>query len=136
MPTEPKTRPTSVPVADFIASVEHPVRRADAEVVCRMLQEVSGQAPVMWGPSIIGFGSYRSSTGDWPRIGFSPRKANLSLYVTMPGSPDDAALLAKLGKHKISVACLYVNKLADVDPDVLRRLATQTWAAMQAKYPV
>jgi hypothetical protein len=79
MAAEPKTRPTDVPVADFIASIEHPTRRADAEVVCRMLQEVSGQPPVMWGDAIVGFGSYRSPTGDWPRIGFSPRKANLSL---------------------------------------------------------
>lgn len=134
MATEPKTRPTDVPVADFIASIEHPTRRADAEVVCRMLQEVSGHPPVMWGPAIVGFGTYPSSTGDWPRIGFSPRKANLSLYV-LSGSPDVAPLLAKLGKHKTSVACLYVNKLADVDLDVLRELAATTWAAMARKYP-
>ncbi len=135
MATEPKTRPTDVPVADFIASIEHPTRRADAEVVCRMLQEVSGQPPVMWGPAIVGFGTYPSSTGDWPRIGFSPRKANLSLYV-LSGSPDVAPLLAKLGKHKTSVACLYVNKLADVDLDVLSDLAATAWAAMAKKYPI
>ena len=134
MAAEPKTRPTDVPVADFIASIEHPTRRADAEVVCRMLQEVSGQPPVMWGDAIVGFGSYRSPTGDWPRIGFSPRKANLSLYV-LSGSPDVAPLLAKLGKHKTSVACLYVNKLSDIDLDVLRELTATTWAAMAQKYP-
>ena len=69
-----------------------------------------------------------------PIFGFSPRKANLSLYV-LSGSPDVAPLLAKLGKHKTSVACLYVNKLADVDLDVLRELAATTWAAMARKYP-
>lgn len=134
MPTEPKTRPTDVPVSDFIASIEHPVRRADAEVLARLFAEVSGQPAVMWGDAIVGFGTYRSSTGDWPRIGFSPRKANLSLYV-LSGSPDVAPLLARLGKHKTSVACLYVNKLTDIDLDVLRELTATTWAAMARKHP-
>lgn len=135
MPAEPKTRPTDVPVEEFIASVEHPTRRADAGVLTALLSEVSGEPPVMWGPSIIGFGSYRGPTGDWPRIGFSPRKANLSLYVTMPGSDAHAPLLARLGKHKTSVACLYVNRLDDIDLGVLRELAAQTMAAMREKYP-
>lgn len=135
MTREPKTKPTDVPVADFIAGIDNPRRRADAEVVNTLLTEVSGEAPVMWGPSIIGYGSYRGPTGNWPRIGFSPRKANLSLYVTMPGSETDKPLLARLGKHKTSVACLYVNKLDDIDLSVLRALAEQTMAAMRAKYP-
>lgn len=135
MAAEPKTRPTDVPVADFIASVENPRRRADAEVLDALLTEVSVEQPVMWGPSIIGYGSYRGPTGDWPRIGFSPRKANLSLYVTMPGSKAAEPLLARLGKHKTSVACLYVNKLDDIDLGVLRELAEQTLAAMREKYP-
>lgn len=135
MAAEPKTRPTDVPVADFIAAVDNPRRRADAEIVNALLTEVSGEQPVMWGSSIIGYGRYRGPTGDWPRIGFSPRKANLSLYVTMPGSEADAPLLARLGKHKTSVACLYINKLDDIDLGVLRQLAAQTWRAMAAKYP-
>lgn len=136
MATEPKTRPTDASVEDFIASVDHPRRRADATVIKDLLAEVSGEAPVMWGPAIIGYGSYKGATGDWPRIGFSPRKANLSLYVLMPGAMEPAApLLARLGKHKTSVACLYVNKLDDIDLDVLRELAEQTWQAMAEKYP-
>jgi hypothetical protein len=133
--SEPKTRPTDASVEEFIAAVENPRRQADARVVNALLTEVSGETPVMWGPAIIGYGSYHGSTGDWPRIGFSPRKTNLSLYVTMPGSKEDAPLLARLGKHKTSVACLYVNKLDDIDLGVLRELATQTWEAMRAKYP-
>lgn len=135
MAAEPKTKPTDVPVEDFIASVDNPRRRADAEVINALLTEVSGEAPVMWGPSIIGYGSYRGPTGDWPRIGFSPRKANTTLYVTMPGSEAHKPLLARLGKYKMSVACIYVNKLDDIDMGVLRELAEQTVAAMREKYP-
>lgn len=135
MAGEPKTRPTDASVDDFIAAVENPRRRADARTMNALLTEVSGEAPVMWGPAIIGYGSYLSSTGDWPRIGFSPRKANLSLYVLMPGSEEAKPLLARLGKHKTSVACLYVNKLDDIDLDVLRELAEQTWQAMARKHP-
>ena len=119
MPTEPRTRPTDVPVADFIAAVDHPVRRVDAEWTAAMLTEITGEAPVMWGPSIVGYGSYRGPTGDWPLIGFSPRKAQL----------------ARLGKHKTGGSCLYVNKLADVDRDVLRAMCVEAVAHMRAKYP-
>ena len=135
MAGEPKTRPTDASVDDFIAAVENPRRRADAQTMNALWTEVSGEAPVMWGPAIIGYGSYRSSTGDWPRIGFSPRKANLSLYVLMPGSEEAKPLLARLGKHKTSVACLYVNKLDDIDLEVLRQLAEQTWRAMARRHP-
>ena len=79
MAAEPKTKPTDVPVAEFIAAVDNPKRRADAGVVRAMLTEVTGEEPVMWGPSIVGYGSYRGPTGDWPIIGFSPRKAQLVL---------------------------------------------------------
>ena len=134
MAAEAKTRPTDVPVADFIAAVEHPQRRTDAEAVATMLAEVSGEAPVMWGPSIIGYGSYRGPTGDWPIIGFSPRKSRLVLYV-LSGFEGQDELLASLGKHKTSVACLYVNTLADIDQAVLREIAVRTVAWMRSKYP-
>lgn len=134
MPAEPKTRPTDVPVADFIASIEHPTRRADAEWAAAMLQDVTGLPPVMWGPSIVGYGSYRGPTGDWPRIGFSPRKSQLVFYL-MGRSDRREAQLARLGKHKTGGGCIYVNKLADVDLEVLRDLAATTWAAMARKYP-
>ncbi|GAA0653922.1 DUF1801 domain-containing protein [Brevundimonas lenta] len=134
MASEPKTRPTDVPVADFIAAVENPKRRADAEVVQALLTEITGEQPVMWGPSIVGYGSYRTPTGDWPRMGFSPRKAQMVLYF-MTGFEGEKELLARLGKHKTSVACLYINKLADVDMDVLRELAVRSLAWMNERYP-
>ena len=125
MPTEPKTKPTDVPVADFIAAVENPVRRADAEVVQAMLAEVSGEPAVMWGASIVGYGCFRGPTGDWPIIGFSPRKAQLVLYI-MPGFEDEAALMDRLGRHKIGKSCLYINRLADIDMGVLRELMVKS----------
>jgi len=134
MAAEPKTKPTDVPVADFIAAVDNPKRRADAEVVQQMLSEVSGEPPVMWGPSIVGYGSFRGPTGDWPIIGFSPRKAQLVLYI-MPGFEERADLMARLGKHKAGGSCLYINKLEDVDQDVLRELAGHAVSWMREKYP-
>lgn len=133
MAAEPKTKPTDVPVSDFLAAVENPKRRADAEVVKAMLAEVSGEQPVMWGPSIVGYGSYRGPTGDWPIIGFSPRKAQLVLYVL--GFPGQDELLARLGKHKTGSACLYINRLEDVDMGVLREMAERCVAWMREKYP-
>ncbi|MDO9223276.1 MAG: DUF1801 domain-containing protein [Caulobacter sp.] len=134
MPAEPKTKPTNASVADFLDAVPHPGRREDGKVVAAMMAEVSGEKPVMWGPSIVGYGSYRGSTGDWPMIGFSPRKANLVLYL-MSGFEGHDDLMARLGKHRTSVACLYLNRLADVDMAVLRRLAEGSVKAMREKYP-
>ena len=131
---EPKTRPTDVPVADFIAAVDNPRRRADAEVMQALLTEVTGVAPVMWGPSIVGYGSYRGPTGDWPRIGFSPRKAQLVLYV-MGDFDAREALIARLGKVSTKGGCLYINRLDAVDEGVLRELVTASLAHMRAKYP-
>lgn len=134
MAAEPKTKPTDASVSDFLDAVEHSGRREDGKVVAAMMAEVSGEKPVMWGPSIVGYGSYRGATGDWPIIGFSPRKANLVLYLMsdMDGYGD---LLARLGKHRTSVACLYLNRLADVDMAVLRQLAEGSVKAMREKYP-
>lgn len=131
---EAKTKPTATSVADFIAAVENPRRRADAEAVQALMAEVSGEPAVMWGSSIVGYGGYRGPTGDWPIIGFSPRKANLVLYVfrDFDGADD---LLAHLGRHKASVGCVYVNRLDDLDPAVLRELVTRSVAWMRAKYP-
>lgn len=129
---EIKTKPTDVTVNAFLSGVGHPVRRADGEVVRAMMERVTGQPAVMWGPSIVGFGSYhyRYATGhegDMCRVGFSPRAANLALYV---GSfPEYEDLLAKLGKHKRAKACLYVNKLADVDMAVLEEIARRSYEA-------
>jgi hypothetical protein len=131
---EIKTKPTDVSVDAFLDAVEHPVRRADGKALRAMMERVTGEPAVMWGPSIIGFGTYhyRYDSGheaDMCRIGFSPRKANLVLYVG--GFPEYEALLARLGKHKCSKACLYLNKLADVDKGVLEEIARRTYAATQ-----
>ena len=131
---EPKTRPTDVPVADFIAAVDNPRRRADAEVMQALLTEVTGEAPVMWGPSIIGYGSYRGPTGDWPRIGFSPRKAQLVLYL-MGDFDAREALISRLGKVSTKGGCHYINRLDAVDEGVLRELVAASLAHMRAKHP-
>ena len=136
--SDPKTKATDASVEDFLATIEHPRKRADAEAVCQMMQEVTGEAPRMWGTSIVGFGKYEyryesGRSGEWPIVGFSPRKQNLTLYI-MPGFDAYAPLLAKLGKHTTGRSCLYVNKLADIDTDVLRELVGASVSFMRAKY--
>lgn len=135
MASEPKTKPTDASVEDFLNAVEHAGRREDGKAVAKLLAEVSGEKPVMWGPSIVGYGSYNGKTGDWPRIGFSPRKGNMVLYV-LTGVAEEADLLDRLGPHKTGKACLYINRLSDVDMDVLRRLAELSMSIMQERYPV
>lgn len=120
------TAPTDVPVEEFIAEVDHPVRRADAEVLDAMFRRITQQDPVMWGPTMVGYGQYHyeyasGHSGDALATGFSPRKASLSLY-GLTGQPEAPDLLAELGKHKLGKACLYINKLADVNLDVLEEL--------------
>lgn len=134
MATEPKTRPTTASVEAFLDAVDHPGRREDGKVVAKMLEAVTGERPVMWGPSIVGYGSCRMSTGDWPIVGFSPRKANMVLYVLM-GDADQGDLLARLGPHRTGKSCLYIGRLSSVDEDVLRQLAERCVATMRAKYP-
>lgn len=128
---ENKTKPTSASVDEFIAQIENPRRRSDALTALEIYKEVTGLPPVMWGPSIIGFGSLHyvyetGREGDMPAAGFSPRKANMTFYV---GDKFDGAeeLYARLGKHKKSVACLYINKLDDVDLDVLREIIARQY---------
>ena len=129
---ETKTKATDVSVDAFLDAVQHPVRRADGQAVRSMMERVTGEPAVLWGPSIVGFGSYHyryasGHEGDMCRIGFSPRSANLVLYVG--GFPEYEALLARLGKHKTSKACLYLNKLADVDMGVLEEIVRCSWEA-------
>jgi hypothetical protein len=130
---EPKTQRTKASVAAFIASVENDTRRKDAKAIDNMYREITGEKPAMWGPSIIGYGSYEGPTGTWPRAGFSPRKANLVLYVLADYKERDA-LLKRLGKHKTGKVCLYINTLADVNESVLRQLMKRCWKHTQAKY--
>ena len=122
---EIKTKPTAASVEDFINTVKDEQKRKDSFVILEMMKKASGEEPKMWGSSLIGFGNVRlksPTTGrevDWLRIGFSPRKANLSLYISV-GNKEHAAALKKLGKHKTGVGCLYINKLEDIDIKVLK----------------
>ena len=130
---EPKTKKTKASVAAFIDAVGNETRRKDAKIVDKMFREITGEKPAMWGASIIGYGSYETASGTWPRGGFSPRKASLVLYVLTDYAGRDA-LLRKLGKHKTGNSCLYINKLADVDQAALRGLIKGAWTHMNAKY--
>lgn len=134
MAAAPKTQKTKASVAAFIAAVEDETRRKDAKIVDKMMREITGEKPVMWGPSIIGYGAYQAKSGPWPRTGFSPRKANLVVYI-MPGFKEYEPLLKKLGKHKTGKSCLYINKLADVEESALRELIARGWTHMAKTYP-
>lgn len=135
---ENKTRPTAVSPADFIAAVLDPVRRADAAKVCAMMARLSGEPATMWGPSIVGFGSYRYLCGKreetFLRIGFSPRAKELVLYL-LPGYEGKEAQLALLGKHRTGKSCLYIKTLADVDEAVLEAFIKDALDWMDEKYP-
>ena len=138
--SENKTRPTGEAVAEFIAQVDHPTRRADAHRLDEIFREVTGWEPQMWGPSIVGYGSYHykydsGREGDAIATGFSPRKANLVVYI-MPGYANFDATLARLGKHKLGKSCLYINKLADVDEAALKELIRAGLDDLGQKYPV
>lgn len=124
--SENKTKETSASVEDYLNQVEHPRRREDALALNEIFKDVTGWQPRMWGPTIVGYGSYHyvyktGREGDFLATGFAPRKQNLSVYI-MPGYADFSDILADLGKHKHGRSCLYINKLADVDTDVLKRL--------------
>ncbi|MCW3847149.1 DUF1801 domain-containing protein [Sphingomonas sp. LB-2] len=136
---ENKTKATEVKVDDFIDAIENPVRQADAKAVRAMLERVTGDPARMWGPSIIGFGSYHykyesGHEGTMCRLGFSPRKGELVLYLTGTVSKQHEAL-TRLGKHKTGKGCLYIKKLADVDMGVLEELAVASRDYMDATYP-
>jgi Domain of unknown function (DU1801) len=127
---EIKTKPTTSSVKDFIASVPDEQKRKDSLVLVKLMEKATGEKATMWGSSLIGFGNkrYKSPASgrevDWFIIGFSPRKANLSLYLTATLHSHDADTLKKLGKHKTGGGCLYINKLSDVDMKVLEGMIT------------
>lgn len=137
---ENKTRPTDTSVVQFLGQTENPKRRADAFALDALFRRVTGFEPKMWGPSMVGYGSYHyiydsGRQGDFLATGFAPRKANLSIYI-MPGYQDYSAILALLGKHKTGKSCLYVNNLEDIDLDVLETLIRTGLADLGAKWPV
>jgi hypothetical protein len=136
---ELKTQKTDASVDEYLNAVEDERKRKDSFAILDLMREVTGEEPAMWGPSIIGFGSYHykyasGREADWFLTGFAPRKQNLTLYI-MSGFDDYDALLADLGKHKTGKSCLYVNKLDDIDLDILRELVKQSVAHMAETNP-
>lgn len=133
-----KTKENEASVLEFLKNVEHETRRQDSLKVMKWMQEITGLPPKMWGPSIVGFGSYHykydsGREGDMLKIGFSPRKAALTLYI-MGGFPRFENLMSKLGKYKTGKSCLYIKTLSDVDEAVLKELCQESWAYMNQKY--
>lgn len=138
---ENKTKPTEISVDNFIQSVESTKKQEDAFALKKMMEEITGEKAKMWGPTIIGFGTYHykynsGHEGDAPIVGFSPRKAAISLYLMDCSDPSSEILLTQLGKFKKSVACIYINKLADVDEVVLRELIKKAYDLTKEKYPL
>ena len=130
----------AIPDADaFLAAVADPARREDARAVAAMMARVAGEPARMWGKTIVGVGRYHyrydsGREGDMCRLGFSPRAKELVLYVLLD-TPEEAALLARLGRHRTGKSCLYVRRLGDVDAGVLEQLLAATWAEMAQRYP-
>jgi hypothetical protein len=135
---ELKTRPTELSVDAFIEAVPDPQRREDAKAVRAMMERVTGQPATMWGPGIIGFGTYRyecgKNWGEMCRLGFSPRKSELVLYVLTESEGQDV-FLKRLGRHKTGKSCLYIKRLSDVDEGVLEALTVHALAHMNRKFP-
>lgn len=128
-----KTQATKANATEFVSTIADAGARADAEALLTLMRKVTGQEPVMWGPSMVGFGRYSYTYasgrgGDWFAVGFSPRKANLTLYL-IGGLDRHAALLDKLGRHTTAKSCLYVKRLSDVDPEVLEALIAAAYKA-------
>ena len=136
---ENKTKETKQSVTAFLNSIESEQKRKDAKTVAAIMRKASGEKAKMWGPAIVGYGLYHYTydtgrEGDFMRVGFSPRKQNISVYV-IPGFTGFSGLLKKLGKHKVGRSCLYINKLDDVDVDVLTQIVEKSLKIMDKKYP-
>ena len=137
--SELKTKRNDGDVRGYLESVANKRRREDALVMLELMREITGEPPEMWGSSIVGFGSYHyryasGREGDWPIIGFAPRKQSLTLYI-MPGFDRYEALMAKLGKYKTGKSCLYINKLDDVNLETLKALIAESVEYMRRAYP-
>ncbi|WP_282936255.1 DUF1801 domain-containing protein [Paenibacillus sp. RC67] len=136
---EQKTKETDRSVIEFIENVENLKKRDDAYKLLETFTETTGYPAKMWGPSIIGFGSYHykyesGHEGDAPLVGFSPRKASISLYFAT-GDTERDVLLQKFGKHKSGKACVYINKVSDIDYHVLKALINQSVKFLKETYP-
>ena len=134
---ENKTKKTATDVPAFLGGIDDEKRRADAEALCAIMQDLTGEAPAMWGSSMIGFGKHHyvyesGREGDTFVVGFAPRKTSLVLYLN-DGFEGREALLGRLGKHTTGKGCLYVKRLADVDEGALRELIADSAAAVRAR---
>lgn len=135
--SELKTKVNDASVEDFINAIPNETKRQDSHTLLKLFTKITGEKPRMWGSSIIGFGQYHyksersTQEGDWPLTGFSPRKQSLTLYVIVAGYDGLDKLFDKLGKHKTSKACLYINKLADVDLGVLEEIIDRSYQESQ-----
>ena len=133
-----KTQESDEDVNAFIKRVEHPQKVSDGLLLLELMTALTGKPAKMWGKSIIGFGKYTyqntSGGGEWPITGFSPRKTALSVYI-MPGFDEFSEELKQLGKHKLGKSCLYINKLADIDIEVLKAIVTKSVGIMEQRYP-
>lgn len=123
---EPKTKPTQASVKEFLNQIPDQERREDCYAVAKIMEEITGDKPKMWGPSIIGFGAYHykyasGREGDWPVAAFSPRKKDLTLYLT-PGFDKHTELMQKLGNHSVGKSCLYIKRLSDIHLATLKKL--------------
>ena len=135
---ENKTKPAEVTAASYLAAIENDARRQDCETLAQLMTQATGYPPVMWGPSIVGFGSYHyryesGREGDSCLTGFSSRKGDISLYLSSE-FPGRDTLLSELGKHKMAKACLYIRKLSDVNLDVLEQLVRGSVAQVKRTY--
>jgi len=132
---ELKTKPTNASVEKFINQVADETRREDCFKVLKMMEEITGEKPKMWGPSIVGYGSYHykyasGQEGDWPIAAFSPRKQDLTLYL-LPGFQEHADLMQQLGKHRTGKSCLYIKRLSDVHVPTLKKLIRESVKRMK-----
>lgn len=135
-----KTKPEKTSVPDFINSVEDEQKRKDSFALLELFKSITKEEPVMWGPSIIGFGEYHykyasGREGEFLITGFSPRKAALTLYLMGCMENEFVHLMEKLGKYKMGVGCLYIKKLTDVDPEILKQLISESFDFIKANYP-
>ncbi|NKB37311.1 MAG: DUF1801 domain-containing protein [Gammaproteobacteria bacterium] len=136
--SELKTKKNKASVREFIDSIEDSEKKKDCKQLATMMRKLSGKRAAMWGDSIVGFGEYHykyksGREGDWPVTGFSPRKQNISIYI-MPGFSKYKKQLAKLGKHKHSVSCLYIKRLSDIDVEALKEIVADSIERMTRMY--
>jgi hypothetical protein len=136
--SENKTQPTEASVRAYFDAIDDPVRRHDCETIAAMMTRVTGESPVMWGPGIVGFGSYHyryasGREGDAPLAGFASRKGDISIYLSCDVPAQDT-LRERLGRHKMGKACLYLRRLDDVDQDVLEQMVSEAAAEVRERY--